>query len=119
MGQARRHHRYSSKDTPRDSRKSSRPKSQSVETLKVSAISISVIKHGGTKLKIAMEESNIKKWTTNNGTQITLVADGEDKEVMKFDETLFKKEDPETYAKYQKLKLQKGRSGYIKITLPK
>ena len=33
------------------------------------------------QLKKAMEEYQIKKWETPNGTKITLVADGEDKEV--------------------------------------
>ena len=45
-----------------------------------------------TQLKSAMENSGVKKWTTNNGTQITLVPDAEDKEVQKFNESKFKEE---------------------------
>ena len=45
------------------------------------------------QLKAAMEKAGTKTWETPNGIKITLV---EDKEVIK-----------------------KGRSGYVKITLPK
>lgn len=71
------------------------------------------------QLKAAMEKSGVKKWTTNTGIQITLVADGEDKEVKKFNEDKFKEENEETYNKYLESKIQKGKAGYVKITMPK
>lgn len=71
------------------------------------------------QLKKAMEENNVKKWTTNNGTQITLVPDSEDKIVKKFNEDKFKEENEEIYNKYLEDKTQKGKAGYVKITLPK
>ena len=70
-----------------------------------------------TKLKIAMQENNIPKWTTPNGTKITLVDDGEDKEVEVFNEEKFKEENEELYKKYLEKKIKKGRSGYVLITL--
>lgn len=72
-----------------------------------------------TKLKEAMEKHGIKKWTTNNGVKITLVADGADSTKKVFDEKCFKAEQPETYEKYLVDKIAKGKSGYVKITLPK
>ena len=71
------------------------------------------------QLKKAMEEYHIKKWETPNGTKITLVADGEDKEVEVFNEDNFKKENEELYKKYSEKQIKKGRSGYVKITLEK
>lgn len=71
------------------------------------------------QLKSAMESSGVKKWTTNNGTQITLVPDAEDKEVQKFNESKFKEEEAETYNKYLETVIQKGKAGYVKITMPK
>ena len=68
------------------------------------------------QLKKAMEEYQIKKWETPNGTKITLVADGEDKEVDSFNEDNFKKENEELYKKYLEKKIKKGRSGYVLIT---
>lgn len=69
------------------------------------------------QLKKAMEDNNIKSWETPNGTKITLVPDAEDKEVMKFNEEKFKEENEETYNKYLESKIQKGKSGYVKVTL--
>ena len=71
------------------------------------------------KLKSAMQEHGIKKWTTPNGTKITLVDDGEDKEIEVFNEDNFKKDNEELYKKYLEKKIKKGRAGYVKITLPK
>lgn len=71
------------------------------------------------QLKSAMEKYDKKTWETPNGTKITLVPDGEDKEVKKFNEDRFKEENQETYNKYLEAKIQKGKSGYVKITLPK
>ena len=77
------------------------------------------LKEAKQELKSAMEKRGIKKWTTNNGTQITLVADGEDKTVSVFDEAKFKAENEELYNLYQVGVKKKGRAGYVKITLPK
>lgn len=70
-------------------------------------------------LQVAMENEGIKKWTTNNGVQITLVPNGEDSTVSKFDEKTFKEENEELYNKYLIDVTKKGRAGYVKITLPK
>ena len=67
----------------------------------------------------AMNDFNIKKWTTNNGVQITRVDGSEDTTVMKFDEKRFAAENEELYDKYKFETVKKGRSGYVKITLPK
>lgn len=72
-----------------------------------------------TQLKNIMQDRKVKKWTTNNGTQITLVADGEDKEVQVFDEKKFKEENEELYQSYLETKIKKGSTGYVKITLKK
>jgi putative phage-type endonuclease len=77
------------------------------------------LKEAKQELKSAMERRGIKKWTTNNGTQITLVADGEDKTVSVFDEAKFKVENEELYNFYQAGVKKKGRAGYVKIILPK
>ena len=77
------------------------------------------LKEAKQELKSAMEKRGIKKWTTNNGTQITLVEDGEDKTVTVFDEDKFKVENEELYNFYQVGVKKKGRAGYVKITLPK
>ena len=68
------------------------------------------------KLKTAMKDYGIKKWTTPNGTKITLVDDGEDKEIEVFNEDNFKKDNEELYKKYIEKKIKKGRSGYVLIT---
>ena len=72
-----------------------------------------------TQLKEAMEKYDKKTWETPNGIKITLVPDGEDKEVMKFNESKFKEENEDVYNKYLETKIQKGKTGYIRITLPK
>lgn len=71
------------------------------------------------QLKKAMEEKGIKSWQTPNGAKITLVEDGRDKEVMKFNENRFKEENEDIYNKYLESKIQKGKNGYVLITLPK
>ena len=71
------------------------------------------------QLKKAMEEKGIKSWQTPNGAKIILVEDGKDKEVMKFNENKFKEENEDIYNKYLETKIQKGRNGYVLITLPK
>lgn len=71
------------------------------------------------KLKQLMEEKNIKKWETPNGVKITLVEDTKDKVVKKFNEKLFKENNFDLWEEYSDEVIQKGKSGYIKITLPK
>lgn len=71
------------------------------------------------QLKSAMENNNIKKWETPNGVKITLVADGEDKVVRKFNEQLFKENNSDLWDQYSEDVVQKGKVGYVKITLPK
>lgn len=71
------------------------------------------------QLKKAMEEKGIKSWQTPNGAKITLVEDGKDKEVMKFNEKKFMEENQDIYNKYLESKIQKGKAGYVLITLPK
>ena len=71
------------------------------------------------KLKVAMEEYGIKTWRLYDGTKITLVPDGEDKEVEEIDLKALQKDHPELFgerSKYVKRKLKKGRSGYVRIT---
>lgn len=74
-------------------------------------------------LKQAMERNGLKKWTTLNNTQITLIADTQDKEekVKLFNEDKFKQENEDLYNKYveEQTKITKGRKGSIRITLPK
>lgn len=77
------------------------------------------VKELKTQLKAAMEKNNIKKWETPNGVKITLVADGEDKIVKKFNEQLFKENNLDLWGKYSEDVVQKGKTGYVKITLPK
>lgn len=72
-----------------------------------------------TQLKNAMESNNVKKWETPNGVKITLVADGEDKVVKKFNEDLFKENNLDLWYEYSEEVVQKGKAGYVKITLPK
>lgn len=77
------------------------------------------VKELKTQLKAAMEKNNIKKWETPNGVKITLVADGEDKIVKKFNEQLFKENNLDLWDEYSEDIVQKGKTGYVKITLPK
>jgi putative phage-type endonuclease len=69
------------------------------------------------QLKIAMQKYGVKKWITPNDTKITLVADGEDKEVEVFNADNFKKDNEKLYKKYLEKKIKKGKIGYVKITL--
>ena len=71
------------------------------------------------QLKSAMEKNNIKTWETPNGVKITLVPDGKDKVVRKFNEQLFKENNLDLWDEYSEKVIQKGKSGYVKITLPK
>ena len=71
------------------------------------------------KLKEMMKEKKVKKWETPSGVKITLVEDGEDKLVRKFNEKLFKDNNLDLWEKYSEEVVQKGKSGYVKITMPK
>ena len=82
------------------------------------------------QLKKAMEDYGKKTWETPNGTKITLVEDTPDKEVEVeyYDEERFIAENVDLHEAYhnklaqykeKKNKKKKGKSGYVKITLPK
>ena len=71
------------------------------------------------ELRAAMEKHGITRWITNNGTKVTLVADGNDTVISEFNLERFKKERPEVYAEYLEDRMKPGRAGYVKITLPK
>ena len=77
------------------------------------------LKEFKSKLKVAMEEYGIKTWRLYDNTKITLVPDGEDKEVEEIDIKALQKDHPELFgegSKYVKRKRKKGRSGYVRIT---
>ena len=77
------------------------------------------LKEFKSKLKVAMEEYGIKTWRLYDNTKITLVPDGEDKEVEEIDIEALKKDYPEICkagSKYVKRKRKKGRSGFVRIT---
>ena len=77
------------------------------------------LKEFKSKLKVAMEEYGIKTWRLYDGTKITLVPDGEDKEVEEIDLKALQKDHPEICkagSKYVKRKRKKGRSGFVRIT---
>lgn len=71
----------------------------------------------------AMQKHDVKSWTTVNGVKVTRVDGSEPitETVTEFDEKQFKKDCPDEYEKYcvTREKKVKGRSGFIKITLPK
>ena len=71
------------------------------------------------KLKTAMQENGITHWETDTGTKITLVEDTPSKIVKKFNEKKFKEENELLYNKYLEDKEQKGKSGYVLITIAK
>ena len=77
------------------------------------------LKEFKSKLKVAMEEYGIKTWRLYDNTKITLIPDGEDKEVEEIDIKALQKDHPELFgegSKYVKRKLKKGRSGFVRIT---
>lgn len=82
------------------------------------------------QLRQAMINNNIKKWTTPNNTQITLILDTPDKEVEVeyYDEDKFIAENTELHERYHntlamykatKIEIKKGRKGSLRITPPK
>jgi hypothetical protein len=70
-----------------------------------------------------MLKHDVKSWETPNGTKITRVdsTPGSTKTVTEFDTAAFKDENPAMYEMYlhEVTKTTAGRSGYVKITLPK
>ena len=77
------------------------------------------LKEFKSKLKVAMEEYGIKTWRLYDGTKITLVPDGEDKEVEEIDIESLKKDYPEICkagSKYVIRKIKRGRAGFVRIT---
>lgn len=77
------------------------------------------LKAAKAELKKAMEKRGIKRWITNNGAKITLVADGDDTVVSEFNLDKFKEEQPEMYAEYLEDRLKPGKAGFVRITLSK
>lgn len=71
------------------------------------------------KMYHAMKAKGTTGWTTVSGVKFTLVKEGEDKVVQKFDETAFKKEHPDIYKHYLKDEVKKGKAGYVRVTVPK
>ena len=71
----------------------------------------------------AMTKHGIKSWVTPSGIKITRVdaLESTTSTVTVFDESAFAAENPALYGMYQKdvVKTSGGRSGYVKITLPK
>lgn len=74
-------------------------------------------------LKREMDKANITSWITDGGVKITNVPNGEDKMVRELDVEGLKRDLPELFRDaedggYMVEKLKKGRSGYVRITLP-
>lgn len=69
-------------------------------------------------LKTIMQERGIKSFTANSGMKLTLVPDEKDTVEMKFDEKAFQEDNPTLYEHYLKPKQKKGRTGYVRLTLP-
>ena len=71
----------------------------------------------------AMQKHDVKSWETFNGTKIARVDGTEAKTetVTEFDSEKFSQEHPRLFKKYsvEKTKRTNGRSGFVKITLPK
>jgi hypothetical protein len=94
-------------------------------------------KNDKTKLKSLMEAYGEKGWTTDADVKIALVEDGKNKivEITEIDEEAFANENAELIAEYEEVlkryneareeystvrkEVQKGKAGYIKITMPK
>lgn len=71
----------------------------------------------------AMEKHGVKSWSTPNGTKITMVdaIPASVETVTEFDEVTFRTENEGLYNMYlhEVAKKKSGKSGYVKITLPK
>ena len=80
------------------------------------------LKEFKSELKVKMEAYGIKTWRLYNGTKITLVPDGADKEVEEIDTKSLQKDHPELFIEgspYVKRTVKRGRSGYVRITAGK
>lgn len=75
------------------------------------------------KLFDAMTKYGVSKYISNGNIQFTLVSASPDKTeiVLKFNEEKFKAEKPELYKKFVERveKTTKGKTSYLRITLPK
>lgn len=70
-----------------------------------------------------MKDYDVKSFKTANGIAINRV-DGKEDEIVElevFNETMFQEENPELYQQYlcKTTKINKGKKGYVRITLPK
>lgn len=70
-----------------------------------------------------MKDYDVKTFKTVNGVTITRI-DGKEDEIVEievFNETMFQEENPELYQEYlcKTTKINKGRKGSLRITLPK
>ena len=80
------------------------------------------LKEFKSELKVKMEAYGIKTWRLYNGTKITLVPDGADKEVEEIDTKSLQKDHPELFIEgspYVKRTEKRGRSGFVRITAGK
>lgn len=75
------------------------------------------------QLYSTMSEHSISKFTSNGGILFTIVSESPTKTelVLEFDVDKLKKDNPDLYKEYltQKEKITKGKSGYLRITIPK
>lgn len=65
-----------------------------------------------------MIKFNIKSWTMPNGTKLTVVPQGEDKTVKKFDEKKFSQDHPVEYEEYLYDAITKGKKAYLRASYP-
>lgn len=75
------------------------------------------------KLYDKMTEFDVKKFTSLNNTQFTIVSGSQEKTeiVLEFNLDKFKVDKPDLYKEYleQKEKVTKAKAGYLRITTPK
>lgn len=75
------------------------------------------------KLYDKMTEYDVKKFTSLNNTQFTIVSGSQEKTeiVLEFNLDKFKVDKPDLYKEYleQKEKVTKAKAGYLRITTPK
>ena len=75
------------------------------------------VKEVKTQLLMQMQEHKIKTCSFDDlGLTATVVAQGADKVVQKFDEKAFAKDNPELHEKYLKDTVQKGKASYVRVT---
>ena len=79
------------------------------------------LKEAKKQLYNEMVRRDVKSWETPNGTKLTRVDEvpASVKTVSEFDEKAFKAENPEMYAKYERMveKKSSGKAGYVRITV--